>query len=361
MASNLENDEGHDQENEQGEARPNLSAPRLVEGVRDLLLLWFKQAHMQKPWPQMSEADQRVWLNRIEERAHQLVEEVVEHVSHGDFPVINAMIESFTVKKGEVKVVTKGFADNEMLSVLNDAGEKRVQITVMRSDQFNQHIDPLHPDPDQPGLPGVKMGDAPGFEDDCDDRPAVDEPPVDNPAGEQEEGAAILTPKSEFWRSGFNSRMGGHDRPGCPFAAGTQECIDWLAGWDVAAFDAKAPEIQSKGSTAAEIPPPKKAPRKPKAGPVVQPDIEPEGDRPADEPPVEEPGNGGMANDITDQDDVVIESDAQAYAYGKRCRADGRGTGANPFPVASDYGKQWLRGYSDERRDEKTRPEKDEF
>lgn len=376
MGSNIEDESGDHQENESRETIGRLSAPRLVEGVRDLLLRWLKEAHHQKPWPKMSEAEQRTWINRLNERAELLVNETIEVVSHGDFPVINAMIESFTVKKGEVKVVTKGFADNEMLAVLNDAGEKRVQITVMRNDQFDEQRDTLNPDPDQPGLPGVKLGEAPGFEDEQGND--VEEPPVENPEGELDEGADVLEPKSDQWRGGYNSRTALHERRENPFNPGSDDYKEWMAGWDAA--HAHPDTKPFPGSVAADPNPPAadpapaeapaKKPRK-KAGPKVEPDIEPE---PAAEPEVdsasgepsftENDGDGighreteGDAEipAITDQNDDPIETADDAYAFGKWCRADGRGTGTNPFGVSDDFGKAWLRGYSDERRAEKQR------
>lgn len=363
MGSNLENDEGHEAEDFALEDRSQFSAPRLVEGVRDLLITWFKQAHNRKPWPNMSEAEQRSWISTIEERAEKLVNDVVEVVNHGDFPVVNALIDSFTVKKGEVKVVAKGFADNDMLAILNDAGEKRVQITVMRNDQFDEHRDTLHPDPDQPGLPGVKMP-KPGFEDDDDDHtpePQVDEPPVENPEGEQEAGAEALKPKSDQWRGGFNSRMARHKREENPFNPNSgpdweEWKADWFAGWDAADFDDKAPSLEEKpigevsegsdsmitGDGEVEEPPVEEAPpakagkKKPaKPAPVVEPDLEPEGDAA-----------------ITDHEGGPIETAEQAHAYGRACRKDGKGTGANPFQVGSDFGKAWLRGYNEQRKED---------
>src|SRR5690606_26079440 len=48
------------------------------------------------------------------------------------------------------------------------------------------------------------------------------------------------------WRGGFASRMGGHHRDECPFAAETPERIDWLAGWDAGDFDDAAPKLGEK-------------------------------------------------------------------------------------------------------------------
>lgn len=373
MASNLENDEGHDAEDTGREARATLSTPRLVEGVRDFLLLNLKQAHLQKPWPQMPEKEQRMWINRIEERALQLVTDVIDRVATGSFPVVHAKIDNFAIKGGEVKIVAKGFADDQVLLTLNHAGPKAVKIIVADGEQFDEERDPLNPDPDQPGLPGVKM--EPGFEDeDEDDRPAVEEPEIENPEGEAAAGEEILQPKSDWWRGGFNSRMGGHLRDANPFNPGGKDFADWFAGWDAADFDDKAPKLDDKpigeisGESQKQVetapdPKPKKTTKPKKAGPVVEPDIEPETAAP--ESAVEQQTEGDPAQNgddaITDNEGIVIESDDQAYAYGVWCRKDGRGTGSNPFEVSSDFGKSWLRGYSDERRAEKSRPASDEF
>lgn len=372
MASNLENEPGDREENGEGETIQRLSAPRLVEGVRDLLLRWLKEAHLQKPWPKMSEREQRVWINRIEDRAHQLIDEVVEHVKNGDFPVVNASIDSFTVKAGVVKVVTKGFADNEMLAILNSAGEKRVQITVMRNDQFNEEMDQLNPDPDEPGLPGVKQHGEPGFDDE--DPVDPEEPDVEDPTEpELNEGAAILEAKSNQWRGGYNSRMAGYKLGQNPFHSDSDEGAQWRLGWMAAntGGEAKplggeptgdldpgaepAPEPTSEPGPqdpAPEAPAEKpKATRKPaakKAGPVVAPDIDPE-EEPA--PEVE------TVADITDHEDVVIESAEHAQAYGVWCRRDGKGTGANPFKMGSEFYKAWMRGYNDQKK----REEAEEF
>lgn len=431
MASNLENEPDDREENGEGETIQRLSAPRLVEGVRDLLLRWLKEAHMQKPWPKMSEREQRVWINRIEDRAHQLIDEVVEHVKHGDFPVVNASIDSFTVKAGVVKVVTKGFADNDMLAILNSAGEKRVQITVMRNDQFNEDMDPLHPDPDEPGLPGVKQHGEPGFDDEdaVDPEPDFEDqgdtlysevvdmvrkegkagpaliqrrfsigynravslierleqdgiisapddkgvrtviiPGGDPTAAELEEGGEILELKSGQWNGGYNSRMAGYKLGQNPFHSDSEEGMQWRLGWMAANTGGEAKPLGGEptgdldpGAEPAADPAPEpqepapeapaekpKATRKPaakKAGPVVEPDIEPE-EEPA--PEVD------TANDITDHEDVVIESAEHAMAYGVWCRRDGRGTGANPFKMGSEFYKAWMRGYNDQKKREET-------
>lgn len=330
MGSNLEDDGRHEAENEESVDRGEFTAPRLVEGVRDLLLRWAKEARMQKPWDQMKEGEQQNLINQCEDRAEQLVADVVEVVNHGDFPVVNALIDSFTVKKGEVKVVTKGFADNEMLAILNSAGDKRVQITVMRNDQFDEERTRVRPTPDQPELPGT---DEPGFEDDDD---------LGNPEGEDEEGAAIL------------------DRVSNP--------------------PVEDPPVETP---VVEEPPVEEKPkrtRKPKADAPAEPKVdsasgepsftENDGDQmghreedptPAEganlDPVVDDNGDAeveqpAVSVEVTDQNDEEIDSAESAHEYGAWCRSDGRGTGSNPFPVSSDFGKAWLRGYNEQKKKE---------
>lgn len=360
MGSNLEDDGRDEAENFEGENVPDLSPTRLIEGVRDTLLVWYKQAAMLKPWPQMSEKDQKIWIDRIEKRAETLVTAVVDHVATGQFPVVHAKIDSFQIKGGEVKITAKGFADDAVLLTLNHAGPKAVKIIVADGEQFDEGRDVLNPDPDQPGLPGVKM--EPGFDDDDDDQPAVDEPPIENPEGEAEAGDQVLQPKSDQWRGGFTSRMGAHKRDANPFTPGHPGYQDWFDGWDAADFDDKAPKLEEQQPAAAEPAADKPKRGRKKAGPVVEPDIAPE---PEDQAPAQEQQTDGdpeqnAVDAVTDNTGTVIETSEQAYAYGVWCRQDGRGTGANPFEVTSDLGKAWLRGYSDERRAEQSRPKEDD-
>lgn len=391
MGSNLEDQPADNSQNGKGEARAKLSTTRLVEGVRDFFLLQLKQHHMQKPWPQMNENDQRLWIERVTDRATQLVDDVIEHVNHGDFPKVDAKIDSFTVKNGEVKIVAKGYAENEILATLNSAGEKRVQITVMNDAQFDQGRDKLSPDPDQPGLPGVKESDEddePGFVDDDED--SAPEPEVENPEDEQTQGEEVLKPKSDEWRGGFNSRMGGHKRNENPFNVSTQleAFTDWHAGWDDADFDDKAPKIKgddkpadpapadsenkqieegkqafADGTALAENPYKQKAKKEDwergwlqasnaqRKGPAREPDIDPEDEAP--ETSVSEAGLDPADEDgIPNQDGEVIETEDQAHAFGMFCRTDGKGTGSNPFEVGTDFYKAWLRGYNDAKKAE---------
>lgn len=336
--------------------------------MRDFLLLNLKQAHQQKPWNHMPENEQKLWIERIESRAERLVQDVIDRVSTGAFPVVHAKIDNFKVKGGEITITAKGFADDLVLLTLNHAGPKAVKIIVADGEQFDQERDQLNPDPDQPGLPGVRAGE-PGFDDDDDPAP---EPEIENPPGESEEGEEILTPKSDQWRGGFNSRMGAHERHDCPFKESTPECIAWLEGWDVANMNVMAPKLDGKaiGKVIAdsdvqidgdgEVQPEEPAPEpklekpkrtpKPKAkAPLVEPDIAPEGEV-QPEPPVET--NDPVSVIPTNQDDEPIETTDQAYAFGRWSRSDGRGTGGNPFPVTSDMGKAWLRGYSAQRQEE---------
>lgn len=362
-----------------------LSQARLIEGVRDTLLVWFKQSTFRKPWDKMTEADQRNWGNRIEERAEKLVRAVVDLTSSGGYPVVHAKIDNFQIKNGEVKITAKGFADNEVLITLNSAQNTAVKLIVADMDQFDQGRSNLPVDPDEPGLPGVKMdprADEPGFEDED------DEPEVTNPEGEQEEGEAALEPKSDAWRGGYNSRVGGFARDQNPFNVGSQEFKDWFDGWDSLPESDPAGESEAETEAAPAVPTdPSKMSTAFKAGARDENDGKgrdqnpysrnpskadwlagwdaSRADRPAEEgetiadnepkdlePEGELPATvvADDSDDITNQDGEIIETEQQAYDYGAWCRSDGRGTGSNPFPLMSPLGKAFLRGYGDAKR-----------
>lgn len=385
-----------------------LTGSRLVEGVRDWLLTQVKQAHLQKPWNKLSEAEQRFTIERVTDRAERLVHDVVHHVIDGDQPTIRATFESVTLKAGMVKLVAKGVADNAILAILNDAEGKAVSITVMNAEQYDEGRDEIHPDPDQPGLPGVKLNAEPGFTDVI--APAVNEPaPEGEPendellikavelvreqgkvsvsfiqnhlsigynrasvlitkmerdgvittpdangnrtvvptaaqameAAELEAGAAVLdrAGKPEAWGGGWESYEAVYTLADNPFAKGSVQYADWAAGW-IAAEKAGAPRTEPAPAVEAKT----KRTRKPK---VVEPAPEP-ATEPA--PPAEDP-TGGVGT-VTDNNGADIENAEDAFAYGKWCRQDGRGTGSNPFGMASEYGLAWINGYNEAKKDE---------
>lgn len=166
----------------------NLDTTRLVEGVRDFLLRNVRENGMKKPWNKMTEGEQRLEIERATDRADQLISDIVDIVVQGEFPVVMAQIDNFKSKDGTVTITAKGVADDEVILNLHHAGKKAVRIIVADRNQFDQSRSNIQPDPDEPGLPGVKQEIQPEEVREPDATP--DEPVVDE--AEQAEGQDVL-------------------------------------------------------------------------------------------------------------------------------------------------------------------------
>jgi hypothetical protein len=166
----------------------NLDTTRLVDGVRDFLLRNVRENGMKKPWGKMTEGEQRLEIERATDRAAGVVSDVVDLIAQGDFPVIHAIVDNFKIKDGEVTITAKGLAEDDVLLTLNHAGKKSVKIVVADAQQFDQSRSNIQPDPDEPGLPGVKAEIHP--EELQEPAPTPDEPVVDE--DEQAEGQLVL-------------------------------------------------------------------------------------------------------------------------------------------------------------------------
>lgn len=166
----------------------NLDTTRIVEGLRDFLLRNVRENGMKKPWNKMTEGEQRLEIERATDRAAGVVSDVVDLIAQGDFPVIHAIVDNFKIKDGEVTITAKGQAEDDVLLTLNHAGKKSVKIVVADARQFDQSRSNIQPDPDEPGLPGVKAEIQP--EELQEPAPTPDEPVVDEE--EQAEGQAVL-------------------------------------------------------------------------------------------------------------------------------------------------------------------------
>lgn len=166
----------------------NLDTTRIVEGLRDFLLRNVRENGMKKPWNKMTEGEQRLEIERATDRAAGVVSDVVDLIAQGDFPVIHAIVDNFKIKDGEVTITAKGLAEDDVLLTLNHAGKKSVKIVVADAQQFDQSRSNIQPDPDEPGLPGVKVEIQPEEVQEPGETP--DEPVVDE--DEQAEGQAVL-------------------------------------------------------------------------------------------------------------------------------------------------------------------------
>ena len=169
----------------------------LVQGLRDHLLRSVRENGMKKPWQKMSEGEQTLEIERASDKAEQIVRDIVDLVAQGDFPVIHATVDNFKIKSGEVTITAKGVAEDEVVLTLNRVGVKAVKIVVADVAQFDQRRSNLKADPDQPGLPGVKLDltaeEVNGEFDETDEPAPTDSngDEFDNDA-EQAEGDAVL-------------------------------------------------------------------------------------------------------------------------------------------------------------------------
>lgn len=336
-----------------------LAAVSLIGGVRDFFLRNVRENGMKKPWGKMSEKEQEMEINRATERAEQLVRDIVDIVAQGDFPVVHAIIDNFKIKDGEVTITSKGIADDQVLLSLNHAGKKAVKIVVADAGQFDKERTHVAPDPDEPGLPGVKKdltagevnGEPPAFEDD-------DDATFDDDA-EQAEGDQILSAveHSDQWWGGYNSRMGGHDVKDNPFDGRSTDGKDWKAGWTEADGREDAPEVKVVDEPAHD----------PATGEIIEDEPEPCdcADRApvgeyyrcpkcdAEWPPEEEPDaidelldeDRGEAPEDEEQPDPTEDEIWDITEAGKKARADGHGPGSCPYPSGSKRMNAWLKGY----------------
>lgn len=308
---------------------------------------------MKKPWQKMTEGEQKLEIERATDRATQLVDDIVDVVATGDFPVVHAIIDNYTSKNGEVKIVAKGVASDDVILNLHHAAQKPVKIVVADRNQFDQSRSNVPVDPDEPGLPGVKQEIQPeelrgGFDDaDEDEKPEVDEPAPFDDAEEQAEGDQVLqaVEYSQQWHGGYNSRMHGFRNDQNPFEADTTEAADWHKGWhsadgreDAPEVNAEAPEVESDAVDADET-----------SGElnVVDPDTGQVGDDielPEESAPLGTP-QPGLTDD---QKDDLINA-------GVKARKNGQAPKTTPYGKGTEQHALWLEGYNAEKKAEAER------
>lgn len=349
----------------------------MIQDTRDFLLRNVRENGMKKPWGKMTEGEQKLEIERATDRAEKLVQSIVDHVAQGEFPVIHAIVDNFKIKDGTVTITAKGMADDDVLLTLNHAGQKAVKIVVADAQQFDQTRSNIQPDPDEPGLPGVKVEIQPeevnGTAAEPEETP--DEPVVDE--AEQAEGEAILQPKSDQWRGGYNSRMAGHWREENPFGADLEAAQqDWFDGWDAANESGEGRSLNEKpiGEVDAAIS---------DDGEVQSEDNNVDGRKPAESDAGNDEGTFGNSTEQDDDsrgDDQAAptidqpkltppeeteprpltddEVDAARNA-GIDARRNGFAKLKNPHEKGSQAAEVWAKGYDDEKAREKRDNPKD--
>lgn len=361
-----------------------LNATRLVEGVRDFFLRSVRENGLKKPWQKMSEGEQNLEIERATDRASQLVGDLVDIIASGDFPVVHAIIDNYQSKNGEVKIVAKGVASDEVILNLHHAGKKAVKIVVADRSQFDQSRTNLKGDPDEPGLPGVKQEltaaevngefetedepkptDSTGAEfDDAAEQAAGDavldlkvdpeEPPApthgpitdmkgfpDGPMQAMRDGKRWWSDDGREWREATDEDVLPTDVDDQPVQDLAFEPDEMLPGVDDVAQDPE-PDAGFVDDPAPEVT------EDPPAGGEGWPDDAQIAQRSADVQ-----AEGGNADPATGE--VLPLNDTEAdeiRAEGRKARKNGDGPKKNPHPAKSERAKAWLEGYNAEKADE---------
>lgn len=127
--------------------------------LRDAALQWIKQ--LQKPWQQLSEADQRIVIESVTKGAAFAVARAVDILAAGDFVTIDAALEQYSEKDG-LKATLTLIATDESVLALHKAKGTRVRLVVSDARPFDGERKPAKPEPDQKPIPGTEAKDAKG-------------------------------------------------------------------------------------------------------------------------------------------------------------------------------------------------------
>ena len=373
----------------------------MIEGVRDFFLRSVRENGMKKPWQKMSEGEQTIEIERATDRAEQLVTDIVDIVATGDFPVVHAIIDNYTSKNGEVKIVAKGVADDEVILNLHHAGKKAVKIVIANRDQFDKSRTNIKADPDEPGLPGVKKdltaAEVNGeFEEADEPKPTDSDGNEFDDAAEQAEGASVLEGKADPDEPAAAAHGPITDMKGFPNGPmqAMRDGVRWWSDdgmeWRAATDDDVLPtdmddqpvqdlafepdealpgvdelELDGQNGNADDLDPPAEDAGFDDPAPEVTEDPPADGDQWSDEAQIEQrkadvEAEGGNADPATGEVLPLHDTEAdEIRADGGKARKNGEGPKKNPYPAKSDRAKAWLEGYNAEKKAEADRPSGD--
>lgn len=105
-----------------------------------------------KSWQQLSEAEQRDYLYRVEAQMRQATKKALQILMAQDMQMVPAQVESVTFKEG-VKVVLKMMSGTEGRHAIADAEGSVVNVVIGHTDHLTQGGGKPEPEKDQPDLP----------------------------------------------------------------------------------------------------------------------------------------------------------------------------------------------------------------
>lgn len=133
---------------------PFTAADTLVGDIRDAMLGRIQR--QAKPWPSLSEQEQRDTIEGITNAAKTLVARAVKIVATKGFESTVASLKELKIK-GEViegKVIAMNIST--VREMLGDAAGSEVIIVFAAAETFYGESQPAEPEPDEPGLPGIE-------------------------------------------------------------------------------------------------------------------------------------------------------------------------------------------------------------
>lgn len=317
-----------------------------MQDVRDYLLRSLRQNLLKTPWDRMSENEQQKEVENCEDQALALVGRVVETIAQADNPVVHAILKKFQITAGKVQLTAEGFADDEVLLILNHAekSKKALKIIVTDADQFDKTRDRVKIDKDEPEM----------FEDDEPENEVEgtpEPPPEDSDEGPQD------TEEPDAGLSAFDQGAGaaqhGLSKKHNPFPENSEDFAMWELGFESipAQVDEEAttqnadPESGEENASDDELPD-----YDPETGEIL--DDEPKGT-----------GQGISSGDDdrgeAEEDEPQPESDAKtafidiAFQEGFSARRDGAAPSKNPYTDDPAAGTAWLEGYEARKREER--------
>lgn len=125
----------------------------LISDVRNVMLSRRRLDLGMTPWKLLPEQSQRDEITAMENLAETLVHAIVYEIAQAGRKVCHATLDSFTVKKGALKLVAVGPADDEFVLALNSMNKHVLKIAVADIDQFDRNRDEVEIIRDQPDLP----------------------------------------------------------------------------------------------------------------------------------------------------------------------------------------------------------------
>lgn len=121
----------------------------LVGDLRDWLL--GRVRTLSKPWPQMSEGEQRDVIDAAQRAAQRVVEKAVGVIAANGFSSLPVNVTNFKVKSDLITGQFECFATDKALLGLHGAG--RCVLVLADPDVFSGERSPAEPDPDESSLP----------------------------------------------------------------------------------------------------------------------------------------------------------------------------------------------------------------